>query len=481
MPKMKTNNRINVIVLVCITGLAFGLRLYHLNSPLADWHSWRQSDTAAVARNFQKLGFDPLRPRYDDLSNIQSGLDNPNGWRMVEFPVYQVVAVGLARIFPSVPIEIHLRLVSIAASAASTLLLGLLIIELIDPFTGILTSFIFAVLPYNVYYGRTILPNIFMIFWVLLSLYALTRVGKRYPLVWMIIASSSAAVALLSRPMAIFLLFPWWYVLYRQTGLTKRFFLFAFMYLFIGGLPVYLWRVWIQQFPEGIASSEWLMNNAGIRFKGSWFYWLFAERLAALILGYWGLVAFGVGLVVRVAKKEGLFSYLWLSGILIYWIIFASGNVQHDYYQTIIVPVVALFVAKGYGLFIRKSESISRFVSIPFSIFSFCLMLAFSWYTIRTYYWINHPEIVEAGKAADVLIPKDAKVIAPYGGDTTFLYQTKRAGWPIGFEIDKKIQMGATYYVTVNPMDSETKMMVEKYTVVAQSDKYVIIDLTKKK
>jgi hypothetical protein len=60
-------NKILILVILC---LAFGLRLYKINNPIADWHSWRQADTAAVARNFDKFGFDILHPRYDDISNI---------------------------------------------------------------------------------------------------------------------------------------------------------------------------------------------------------------------------------------------------------------------------------------------------------------------------------------------------------------------------------------------------------------------------
>lgn len=82
---------------------------------------------------------------------------------------------------------------------------------------------------------------------------------------------------------------------------------------------------------------------------------------------------------------------------------------------------------------------------------------------------------------ADKILPKDAKVIASYNGDTTFLYQTQRQGWPLGFDIDKKIAMGATAYVTVSPTDSdgETKDLANRYTVLVRNDKYAIIDLTK--
>ena len=50
------------LFLVCIALLAIGARMYHLNYPIADWHSWRQVDTAAVARNFLKWGIKPLYP-----------------------------------------------------------------------------------------------------------------------------------------------------------------------------------------------------------------------------------------------------------------------------------------------------------------------------------------------------------------------------------------------------------------------------------
>ncbi len=429
--------------LLCIIScIAVALRLYHITYPVADWHSWRQSDTAAVARNFLRFGIDPLHPRYDDLSNIQSGKDNPQGWRMVEFPLYQAVGAGLAKTFPQLSLEIWLRLVTIAASVGTVVLLGLL--------SGLLPALIFAVLPYSVYYGRAILPDPHMVFWAIFSLWLL-RKNKT------ILAAIAAALALLIKPMAAFILLPaLWYVWKKPTKLL--------LYGIIAGVPLLLWRKWILQFPEGIPVSTWLLNGNGIRFKGAWFHWLFATRLGDLILGFWGLIPFGVGMA-------GNF-FSWIIGPLLYFIVFATGNVQHDYYQILIIPAVA--VVTGIGL---------RRLRWYIAAISFIFMLSFSWFTIRTYYWINRPEIVEAGKMADQILPKDAKVIAPYNGDTTFLYQTQRQGWPLGFDIDKKIAMGATAYVTVSPTDAdlETRDLAAKYTVLVRNDKFAIIDLTKEK
>ena len=75
--------------------LALLLRLYKIDNPIADWHSWRQADTAAVSRNFLKYGFNPLYPRFDDLSSIPSGKENHQGWRFVEFPIFNLIHAGL--------------------------------------------------------------------------------------------------------------------------------------------------------------------------------------------------------------------------------------------------------------------------------------------------------------------------------------------------------------------------------------------------
>lgn len=463
------------VLLISIGFLACVVRVYHITYPIADWHSWRQVDTAAVARNFLRFGIDPLHPRYDDLSNIQSGKDNPMGWRMVEFPMYQVGGAWLKETFGRLSIEVWLRILTILASAGTAVLLGSMVAQQIDPFTGLLAALLFAILPFNVYYGRTILPDPQMVWWSVLSLWLITR-GKNMK--WAILAAIAGALALLSKPMAAFLLVPIPYIIFKQSGISKQTFFKYILYGVISLVPLLLWRRWIVQFPEGIPVSAWLLNGNGIRFKGAWFHWLFAVRLGDLILGFWGLIPFGIGLAMAPSKKEGwIFRWLGL-GTLLYLIVFATGNVQHDYYQILIVPVVAIYTAKGLASLFHTKIS-----GVIVALLSIAAIVGFSWFTIRTYYWINRPEIIEAGQMADKLLPKDAKVIAPYNGDTTFLYQTERQGWPEGFDIDKKIKMGATAYVTVSPTDSdgETKDLATRYTVLVRNSTYAIIDLTKPK
>lgn len=481
---MKKKTFLLLLGLICLIGGV--VRLYNFNKPVADWHSWRQVDTAAVARNFLKFGVDPLHPRYDDLSNIQSGKDNPEGWRMVEFPLYQLLGVSVYKIIPSITIEEALRIVSILATIVSIGLIGLIGRKIGNSIMGLCSAFFFAVLPYSIYYGRTILPEPLMVCFALISLFlALSskdyQKEKKYIL--LLLSAFIAGLALLVKPFSAFLLMPLPYFFLVSLGVTWSGMIVSGISLAISVLPLLLWRKWISQFPEGIPVYTWLFNEGNIRFKGAWFHWLFAERIGKLILGYWGLPILTLGLVKKRESREGLFLLLFLLGGLAYLVVVARGNVQHDYYQIPLLPIIAFFLGKGMEWFIRPPKEWSKCSTWITGIVIISFLFAFSWFEIRGFFWINHPEIVEAGQAADQMLPKDAKVIAPYNGDTTFLYQTNRQGWPIGFDIDKKIEMGASYYVTVSPTDAdgETKDLASRYTVLVRNDTYAIIDLTKPK
>ena len=117
---------------------------------------------------------------------------------------------------------------------------------------------------------------------------------------------------------------------------------------------------------------------------------------------------------------------------------------------------------------------------VSFMIVTILLLIALlvGWRQVRGYYSVNHPEYVTAGNAVDRLTPPDAKIIAPAFGDTMFLYQTNRTGWPIGYHIDEKMSFGATHYVSTS-YDDEAKMLEEKYFTIEKTPEYILIDLTR--
>ena len=146
-------------VLVGIFVLGFIVRLYRFDNPVADWHAFRQSDTNAVSTIFARDSINLLYPRYFDISNIQSGTDNPSGYRFVEFPIYNAVQAGLFGVFGILALEQWGRLISIFASLAGACFVYLLVKRYASELAGFFAGLFYLFLPFSIFFGRTILPD----------------------------------------------------------------------------------------------------------------------------------------------------------------------------------------------------------------------------------------------------------------------------------------------------------------------------------
>lgn len=71
MNKFLTKRNLTILTYISLFVIfifGFLVRTYKIENPIADWHSWRQADTASVTRNFIKDGFNPFFPQYDALN-----------------------------------------------------------------------------------------------------------------------------------------------------------------------------------------------------------------------------------------------------------------------------------------------------------------------------------------------------------------------------------------------------------------------------
>ncbi len=485
--------RLTILLFLGILALGFLLRLYRFDNPIADWHSWRQVDTSSVSRNFAENGFDLLHPKYHDLSNVPSGKENPNGYRFVEFPIYNVFQAGGFKLIGIMSLEEWGRLVTIITSLFSITFIFLLLRKYADDKVALFSSFLFAVIPYNIYYGRVVLPDPLMVTAVLGGIYFFDlwiNNGKKLNLskeiLFAILTLIFTVGAFLLKPYALIFTLPIVAIAYNAYGFSmfKKWKLWVFGVLAI--LPLVFWRIWMLNYPEGIPVSDWLLNGGGIRFKGAFFYWIFENRIGGLILSFWGAGLLVMGLLINSNSeksygfKKGQMLIFWsfLVSSLAYLVIIARGNVQHDYYQILIMPTLVIFAGLGAKLFIDPPfDLIKKYVSYPMLAVITFFMIAFGWYGVRDYFNINRSSILVAGAAADRLLPKDALVIANYEGDTTFLYQTKRSGWAsYTKELPEMINMGADYLILADPKESDLEFG-NTYKIIDQKPEYIIFDL----
>jgi hypothetical protein len=75
------------------------------------------------------------------------------------------------------------------------------------------------------------------------------------------------------------------------------------------------------------------------------------ERLTILISGYFGIIFILLSFFQLRKIKEWLFFVAFFVSSALYVTVFATGNVQHDYYQILIMPSVAIAFALGAIIF----------------------------------------------------------------------------------------------------------------------------------
>lgn len=467
--------------------LGFGIRVYKLSNPLDGIHSWRQADTSAVSRNFLTHGIDMFHPHFDDLSNVPSGMDNLQGYRFVEFPMYNAFQASLAMTNNVLTLEEWGRMITIIASVLTGVFLYLLVKKYVDQVAGLCVFGVFLFLPFSFYYGRVVLPDPSMSMTALGAVYFFDLwIEKRIKssslgYVSLLISFTLAATSLLLKPFAAFFLLPiaWLaFVAFKQKIFTRW---ELYLYGVLAIAPLALWRMWITHYPAGIPASDWLFNGGNIRFTGAYFYWIYSQRIASLILGYWGVGLLVLGLVWNSTKQagRGLF-YTIILGALLYTVVIARGNVQHDYYQILILPALSLFSGLGlYSLIHVDRKSVTTYIQAAIGIVCVLFMLAFGWYGVKSYYMYD-AGLVAAGKEIDLSIPKNALVVTSRDGDTTFLYYMNRKGWSsFAHPLPDLIKQGAHYLVLAYPK-TEDLGLAKTYSLIHQSDTYLLFDLTKK-
>src|SRR3989344_565857 len=476
---MTLGKKIEIFILAVLLCCGFLARLYRFDGPVADWHSWRQADTSAVSRNFVNNGINLLYPKFDDLSNVPSGIyDNPEGYRFVEFPLYNFFHAALYNLVGVFTLEEWGRLVSIFSSLCSAVFLYLIFSYGKQNILGIVSAFFYLFIPYNIFYSRAILPDSMMIMAVTGATYffQLWLGEKSKQVIYFVISLLFMISALLLKPYALFFVLPIVYLAYEKFGNSVFKNWRLWFYALVSLLPLLFWRLWIQNFPAGIPASGWLLNGNGIRFRPSFFRWIFYERLTALISGYFGVIILISGILNLKQYKDRLFIATFGVSSLLYVTVFATGNVQHDYYQILIMPTVSIFFALG-AIFLYRYKYKSLEVGKAILVLSLISLFVLGWNQVKDYFNINNPSIIAACAAVDRLTPKDAKIIAIYNGDTTFLYQTKRKGWA-SFEksIPEMVKMGADYLVLANPTPVDLGLG-NTYQIIEKTSQYVIFKL----
>lgn len=473
------------IILGLILFVALIVRLYRIDAPLADFHSWRQADTAAVARNLERTGFNVFLPTYDDFSNTQSGIDNPHGYRFVEFPIYNALFAKLHNIFPVLSLETWGRLVAVLFSLLCIASLYSIALAEAGRTAAIFSAVTYAIMPFFVYFSRVILPEtpaVSMAIFAILLLHLFTTekmTGKR--IIWFILSGISFALSLLIKPTTVFYALPLLVLFMRKYKYTIPKQLHVILYFLLAAVPLIAWRYYITNYPEGIPASNWLFTQVNtsegqkeIFMRPAFFRWIFYERLNNLILGGYLTVFFILGIM---RKQKTVLPLSIIAAGFIYIFVFQGGNVQHEYYQVIAFPAIALAVGLGVGLIIESTKTfLHPLITTPLIILLFSASFLFSWYQVKGYYVIPQDLLLMAKIMKTFTKPPD-KVIADRMGDTTLLYLSDRKGAPLLYREPEEMKTMGYRYILTDKKEIVEKLFLLKFEKLFENDQFALFAL----
>lgn len=465
--------------------VALIVRLYKIDAPLADFHSWRQADTAAVGRNFERTGFDLFHPTYDDLSNLQSGIDNPKGYRFVEFPLYNASFAFLHTTMPFLSLETWARIVAVLFSLLCIGSLYYLALMEAGRTAAISSTITYAIMPFFVYFSRVILPETPAISLALFAIFLLhlftTEKNKNKKIIWFFLSCLSFATSLLIKPTTIFYGLPLLILFVRKYKYTIPKQLHVLLYFILVAIPFIAWRSYIIKYPEGIPASSWLFTMVNtsegqkeIFMRPAFFRWIFFERLNNLILGGYLMVFFILGLI---RKQKTYFPLSIIAAGFIYIFVFQGGNVQHEYYQIIAFPAIALAVGLGVGLIIESTKTfLHPVITTPIIILLFTASLLFSWYQVNGYYVIPQDLLLMA-KIIKTFTKSTDKIIADRMGDTTLLYLADRKGSPLLYREPEEMKKMGYQYILTDKREIIDKLVLLKYEKLFENNQFALFAL----
>ncbi len=473
--------------------LAFLVRLYHINFPVAGWASWRQADTAAMSRNFFEKGFDLLHPQIDWGGNSSGVVES-------EFPIYSFSVSLLYLVFGLS--DTWGRLLSVIFSLFTIYGLYILVRKYLSNSVALWSAFIYAIIPLSIFYSRAFMPESAMLMCSVFGIYWLSQWLDTDNIVYFILSSCAVSLAILLKIPALYLGLPLIYLAFlkyeKSIFKISKLWLYAILVL----IPVVLWYYHAHQLflKSGLTYGIWgfgtdKWGNFDIIFTLGFYNDIFFKSIAERHLTYAGFIPFVIGLFIkRTTKSERLFDY-WLISVIIYFLIVAKGNQVHEYYQLPFILPAVVFVGKAFAKFLPLDSLGVSFKSKPvvsiFFIFCFIGIIVLS--SLRYDRFMNSETYDSSTFRLATEVEKTTHnhdlIIAIGEGNPITLYRCNRKGWNIyvdklDFEyIELLKKEGARFVVGEKPLfntpwrEKTLNWLLNSYKTVAEGKDYFVIEL----
>ncbi len=445
----------NLFVLTVVL-VFFILHLPKLTQPPLDEHSWRQVDTAAVARNFAEESPNIFYPRVD-MRMQYSGITG------MEFPIYNYAIFIFNSVFGFA--HWHGRLVSLVVSLFGLFFFYKLLQSKFSESVARVGLVTLAMLPLYFYYARNIQPDMLMVTASIIALYFTQRfcVTKLRRDLW--IALSFLSLAMLVKIPAVFIVIP----MLSLLGWRRLVAAFTPANLLFGALvvvaPSAAWYAWSAHLSAAFGLGQYYYGDLDLRqslrliktseyWRVMLFYSLPQHNSAAPA---W--LAAGFGFIYAAVRKYWL-PLAWLAAVGLFLVIFANKSFYHNYYSLPLAPALAALLAVGFVWLWNIFKSENRLVPYLFALTYFASLVLVAKPKLQAAYAISNPEYARLESVMDKVSTRHDLIITTDGAEPRMLYFAHRKGWALApdqaniQELESLHRLGAKFVVT----DATTKL-----------------------
>ena len=397
------------------------MRLVNIDAPVLGVHSWRQADTASIARNFLSNNLIFWQPQVN-WSGSTDGLVE------CEFPLYQYLVAYLYKLFGVN--EIYARGLSVIFGCLSIIFLFRLIKRVFDVQVAWWGSLFYSILPVCVFYSRTIQPESLMMFLGIFSLERWLAFVDDHNKKNLFFSWIAFTIAVLIKVLPLF----WIGIPILIIGFQKSLILKHRLYIYpiLTILICFLWYSYAYKIGKTTGISFGLWGSDTDRY--SWSILLESRYYFDLIFRilFRNFLLIGFPLIILSIKLVGLnniFS-IGICTVLLTGLISPVSFGVHEYYQLPLMifscPLMGLGFVRFKNIFVRNKVFINVFIS---------LLCFLSLTMLKIDYWdLENPNNQPVWHTADLVknnTNSSDLIISVTGGDPTLLYLSDRNGWLI--------------------------------------------------
>ena len=397
--------------------IAVAVRLIAINQPFIDNWSWRQSDVAAIARNYFHGGFHFAKPQIDWAG------DQP-GYVGTEFPILPFLAAIFYKF-----LGMHEwvgRIQAVVFFATSLPFFFLLAREVLGEIDATWALIFYAFAPLCLMASRCFMPDTPSLALSIIGLYFFVRwLNSDHDVRSFVLAAITISLSVLIKLPSAIIGVPLACLAFQRFGSSAFRNIKLWIFAGITLLPAALWYWYAYQVSLKFYPYHFF-GSGGVKIMPLMWYWKIVQEVPTLALTPVIFILAGIGLFAAWSTSRARPFYWWLVAMILFIIVVGYGN-RHPWYRLPLVPIAALFAGSACAFIGTKVPS--RAANFAGSTLLLVLLGFSALVSARIYYHAIAAPLRDAGLELKEITPENSLIAAADNGDPIVLYYGERKGW----------------------------------------------------